>query len=200
MKQAVLIFAKNLIFGEVKTRLAETIGNDRAFSVYKELLQHTNDITKDIAFDKIVFYSNNIDEKDIWAHETYKKQIQKGNGLGERMLNAFEYAFKNGYEEAVIIGTDCFELTSSIINDAFSFLKDHEIVIGPAEDGGYYLLGMKKLYPELFQNIYWSTENVLIQTIAVCSKGSLTYHLLQQLSDVDEEKDLIKTKFALTNK
>jgi len=200
MKQAVLIFAKNLIHGEVKTRLAETIGDDRAFKVYKELLQHTNDITKNIDAAKIVFYSNNIDEKDIWAHETYKKQMQKGNDLGERMLNAFEYAFKNGYEEVVIIGTDCFELTSSIINDAFSFLKDHEIVIGPAEDGGYYLLGMKKLYPELFQNIYWSTENVLLQTIAVCCKGSLTYHLLQQLSDVDEEKDLIKTKFALTNK
>jgi rSAM/selenodomain-associated transferase 1 len=200
MKQAVLIFAKNLIHGEVKTRLAETIGNDRAFSVYKELLQHTKDITKNIDADKTIFYSNNIDEKDIWKHETYKKQMQKGNDLGERMLNAFEHAFKNGYEEVVIIGTDCFELTSSIINDAFTFLKKHDIVIGPAKDGGYYLLGMKKLYPELFQNIYWSTENVLIQTIAVCSKGSLTYHLLQQLSDVDEEKDLIKTKFALTNK
>ena len=197
MKQAVLIFANNLMYGEVKTRLAATAGNDIAFSVYKELLHHTKDITKDLAFDKIVFYSNNIEEKDIWDNEAFKKDLQSGNDLGEKMLNAFEYAFKNKYEEVVIIGTDCFELTSSIINDAFSLLKDHDIVIGPAEDGGYYLLGMKKLYPEFFQNISWSTENVLLQTIAVCNKASLTYHLLQQLCDVDNEKDLMKTKFAL---
>ncbi len=199
MKQVVLIFAKNLIHGEVKTRLAETAGKDVAFYVYKELLLHTKGITKDINTGKIVFYSNDIEAQDIWSDETFNKQIQMGNDLGERMQNAFEYAFKNGYEEAVIIGTDCFELTSSIINDAFSFLKKHDIVIGPAKDGGYYLLGMKKLYPEIFQNISWSTANVLQQTLDNCSKKNLAYHLLQELSDIDDEKDLVKTKLALIN-
>lgn len=197
MKQVVLIFAKNLIYGEVKTRLAVTTGNDIAFSVYSELLKHTQTITKDIYADKIVFYSDPIEGQDIWRNETYKKEIQQGKDLGERMQNAFAYVFENGYEEAIIIGTDCFELTSSIINKAFSHLKDNDIVIGPAEDGGYYLLGMKKLHTELFQDISWSTAHVLQQTFANCSKKNLTYQLLQELSDIDDEKDLLKTKPAL---
>ena len=190
MKQAVLIFAKNLIYGEVKTRLAETIGNDRAFFVYKELLQHTKEITKNIIADKIVFYSNNVEEKDIWNDETFKKYLQSGNDLGERMQNAFEYAFTNGYEEAVIIGTDCFELTSSIINDAFSFLKNYDVVIGPAKDGGYYLLGIKKLYKEIFEDKKWSDVSVFKDTINTINKLHLSNHQLETLTDVDEEKDL----------
>ncbi len=197
MKQVILIFAKNLIYGKVKTRLAATAGKDVAFSVYKELLQHTNEITKNIIADKIIFYSNDIEAMDIWSDEIYKKEIQQGKDLGERMLNAFAYVFKNGYEEAIIIGTDCFEVTSSIINQAFSHLKDNDVVIGPAKDGGYYLLGMKKLHIELFQDISWSTAHVLQQTFANCMKENLTYQLLQELSDIDDEKDLLKTKSAL---
>ena len=190
MKQAVLIFAKNLIYGEVKTRLAATVGNDVAFSIYKKLLQYTKEITKKIIADKIVFYSNNIEEKDIWKSTIYKKQLQSGNHLGERMQNAFDHAFKNRYEEVLIIGTDCFELTSPIIEMAFSQLKHHDIVIGPATDGGYYLLGMKSLYPLLFENIEWSTNTVFKKTIAACNQLSLTYYVLLELNDVDEEKDL----------
>ena len=200
MKQALLIFAKNLIYGEVKTRLAATVGNDAAFSVYKELLQYTKEITKDIPADKIIFYSNRIEEEGIWRNENCNKQIQMGNDLGERMQNAFAYAFENEYEEVNIIGTDCFELTSSIINDAFNRLKNYDVVIGPAKDGGYYLLGMKKLYSEIFQNILWSTDRVLQQTIAICKRESLSCHLLQVLSDIDDEKDLLKTNSAFTNK
>ena len=197
MKQAVLIFAKNLIHGEVKTRLAETVGKDRALLIYEELLKHTQTITKDLIADKIVFYSNNIEQKDVWDDKVFKKRLQSGNDLGERMQNAFAYVFENGYDEGVIIGTDCFELTSSIINDAFSHLKKHDVVIGPATDGGYYLLGMKKLNTKLFQNISWSTAHVMQQTLAICRKEDLACHLLQELSDIDDEKDLIRTKFAL---
>ena len=196
-KRVVLIFAKNLIHGAVKTRLAETIGNDRAFSVYKELLQHTKEIIKNIIADKIVFYSNNVEEKDIWNDKIFKKQLQSGNDLGERMQKAFDHAFDKGYEEVLIIGTDCFELTTSIINDAFSNLINNDIVIGPAKDGGYYLLGMKKLHGEMFQNIIWSTSLVLQQTLSVCIKQNLSYQLLQCLSDIDNEEDLVKTKSAL---
>ena len=199
MKQSLLIFAKNLIYGDVKTRLAATVGNDVAFCVYKELLLHTKEITKNMIADKIVFYSNNIEKQDIWNDETFKKYLQSGNDLGERMQNAFAYAFENGYKEVVIIGTDCFELTSTIITDAFAYLKKNDVVIGPAEDGGYYLLGMKKLHAEMFQNIVWSTDKVLQQTKAICRRESLTHHLLQQLSDVDDENDLMK-KPALINK
>ncbi len=196
MKNTVLIFAKNLIYGEVKTRLAAIAGNDVAFKIYKELLQHTQEITENIIADKIVFYSNNIEENDIWNNELFKKQLQSGIDLGERMQNAFDYAFKNGYEQVLIIGTDCFELTSSIIEEAFLKLKIHDVVIGPAQDGGYYLLGMKKLYPLLFKNIAWSTHTVFEETIAACNQLSLNYYLLPQLNDVDEEKDLKYLKSA----
>ena len=200
MEQVVLIFSKNLIYGEVKTRLAATVGNDVSFSVYKKLLHHTKEVTKNMVADKIVFYSTKIEEQDIWNNEIFKKNIQSGNNLGERMQNAFAYAFANGYKEVVIIGTDCFELTPAIIMGAFAYLKTHDIVIGPAEDGGYYLLGMKKLYCEMFQNILWSTDSVLQQTIAICKRESLSCHLLQVLSDIDDEKDLLKTNSAFTNK
>lgn len=196
MKQALLIFAKNLLYGEVKTRLAATAGNDVAFSVYKKLLLHTKEITKNLITDKIVFYSTKIEEQDIWNNEIFKKNIQSGNDLGERMQNAFAYAFENKYEDVIIIGTDCFELTPAIITDAFTYLKNYDVVIGPAEDGGYYLLGMKKLQAEMFQNILWSTPHVLQQTLSVCKKQNLNYQLLQRLSDIDDEEDMAKTKSA----
>lgn len=196
MDQAILIFAKSLIYGKVKTRLAATVGNDVAFSVYKNLLQYTKEITEKINADKIVFYSDNIEEQDIWISNIFKKKLQSGNHLGERMQDAFHNAFENKYEEVLIIGTDCFELTSPIIEMAFSQLKHHDIVIGPATDGGYYLLGMKSLYPLLFQNIEWSTNTVLKKTIAACNQLSLTYYLLPQLNDVDEEKDLKRVQIV----
>ncbi len=190
MNQAVLIFAKNLIYGEVKTRLAATAGKDVAFSVYEKLLQYTKEITENINADKIVFYSNNIEEQDFWNSNIFKKHLQSGIHLGERMQNAFAYAFENGYREVLIIGTDCFELTSSIIDIAFSKLKHYDVVIGPATDGGYYLLGIKSIYPLLFENIEWSTNTVFEKTIAACNQLSLRYYVLPQLNDVDEEKDL----------
>jgi rSAM/selenodomain-associated transferase 1 len=194
MKRAVLIFAKNLIYGEVKTRLAATVGNDVSFAVYKKLLQHTKEATENIMCDKIVFYSNHIEEQDIWHSNLFKKHLQSGRDLGEKMQNAFAYAFDNKCEEAIIIGTDCFDLTSSIINDAFSHLKKHDIVIGPAYDGGYYLLGMKTLHSNLFENIEWSTDTVFVTTVAKCKSLNLSYNSLPYLHDIDEEKDLIHLK------
>ncbi len=191
MKQVLLIFAKNLVYGEVKTRLAATAGDPMAFDVYKELLEYTFRITRSLAPDKIIFYSGYIDQADTWSSE-FKKQIQKGKDLGERIHHAFDHAFTNGYKEVVIIGTDCFELTPAIITEAFSGLKDHDVVIGPANDGGYYLLGMKKMNPGLLQNISWSTEKVLSQTTSFCNDNKLSVLLLEELSDLDNEKDLEK--------
>jgi len=189
MKQALLIFAKNLIYGKVKTRLAATMGNDLALSVYKQLLSYTQHITFALSFGKIVFYSDFMEKDDIWGKEDFQKQIQIGNDLGERIENAFEYAFHQNHNKVVIIGTDCVELTSDIINKAFNSLDDHDVVIGPAKDGGYYLLGIKKLNAELFKKISWSTGDVLNQTLWICKKLNLTVFLLPELSDIDNEED-----------
>ena len=190
MEQSLLIFAKNLIPGRGKTRLAATIGNEAALSVYKRLLQHTASITKELPVRKTVFYSDFIEASDIWESRNYQKQLQWGNDLGERMKNAFEFSFNQGIKETAVIGTDCFELSDVAIVHAFTFLKIHDIVIGPARDGGYYLLAMKEDHPQLFENIRWSTGEVLEQTLSVCERLNLSVYLLPALVDIDTEDDL----------
>jgi len=154
------------------------------------LLQHTASIVNNLPVDKIVFYSNSIEEQDIWNNEVFKKQLQSGDDLGERMQNAFNYAFEQGYKEIAIIGTDCQELTSEIIMNAFAALQNNDIVAGPAKDGGYYLLAMKQMRQKLFQNIEWSTDEVLEKTLAICTQLNLSVYLLPELSDIDNEYDL----------
>jgi rSAM/selenodomain-associated transferase 1 len=195
-KNALIIFAKNLVYGKVKTRLAASIGNDAAFSIYKALLNYTRSVADLINADKIVFYSDKIEHNDEWDND-YSKAIQHGKDLGERMKNAFKSSFKNDYNKAVVIGSDCPSLTEQIIEDAFEMLNEKDVVIGPAYDGGYYLLGIKKLHPHLFENIHWSTPYVLDETISVCNKNNLDYFLLPALHDIDEEKDLIHFKKAI---
>jgi rSAM/selenodomain-associated transferase 1 len=199
MKEALLIFAKNPVPGKVKTRLAATIGNERAFAVYKELLQHTAAVTGNLPVNKLLFYSDFIEEADCW-NERFQKQLQNGAGLGERMENAFAVAFSKGYEKVVIIGTDIPALDEEIIRAAFDSLIKNDVVIGPTNDGGYYLLGMKTNHPELFQNIAWSTSVVFSATVSKIKERELTYHCLPALTDVDEEKDLCAMQSLQTNR
>ena len=195
-ENALIIFVKNLIEGHVKTRLAKTLGDDAAMDIYKQLLKNTHDKIQTLKIDKIVYYSDYI-EDDIWQNDLFQKKIQEGNDLGERMENAFKSlsteqadSFTVGYKKAILIGTDCPGINKSILQNAFLKLDDYDIVIGPATDEGYYLLGMKEEHPSLFQIIEWSTNRVLQQTIDVCNRNQLSYFLLPELSDIDEEKDL----------
>lgn len=190
MKNALLIFVKNLVSGNVKTRLAASIGNTAAMKVYERLLQHTCNISKNVVATKIVFYSDFIDRKDTWNPVEFEKKIQSRGALGERMLRAFDQTFKKGIQRVIIIGTDCPGISESILNNAFEALNMVDVVIGPADDGGYYLLGMKEVHKYLFEEISWSTSLVLEQTIDRCQKQHLKYQLLDVLADVDEEKDL----------
>lgn len=189
-KNALIIFVKNPIEGQVKTRLATTIGNSAAVAVYKQLLQHTFTITQHVAVDKFVFYGDYVNENDVWLNTIYKKQLQQGNDLGERMKHAFQLLLNSGYDKVIIIGSDCYELTQQILEEAFDELIISDAVIGPCNDGGYYLLGMKQLMPELFDNIAWSTNNVLPTTIDILKKSQLQFELLQTLNDVDDEASL----------
>ena len=123
MTSALIIFVKNPVLGKVKTRLADALGEENALMIYQKLLQHTCLITTNIFADKYVFYSEYINHNDLWKNEVYKKELQYGNDLGERMKNAFEMLFQRGYKEVVIIGSDCYELTEEIIMNAFDQLK-----------------------------------------------------------------------------
>lgn len=185
-----LIFYRNPELGKVKTRLAATIGNEKALAVYLKLAEHTKNITEGLKADKVVFYSQTIEIKDQWPGETYQKHEQSGNDLGERMLNAFQYGFDRGYKRVCIIGTDCLELNRTIIETAFHALERHDVVLGPAKDGGYYLLGMKKMHADFFINKNWSTQTVMHDTLLNILHNLASLHLLPLLSDIDVEEDL----------
>lgn len=193
-KSLLIIFAKNPTLGNVKTRLANTVGNEKALAIYHLLLTHSIEVTSTLLMDKVVYYSDFIDTEDKWDNAIYKKDIQKGAGLGERMQNAFDKGFKDGYEHICIIGTDNLEINTEIIENGFESLNTYDITIGPAHDGGYYLLGMKKLHKDLFENKTWSTSSVFNTTITDLKKLNLSYTLLPILNDIDTEEDWEKTR------
>jgi rSAM/selenodomain-associated transferase 1 len=186
-----MVFIKNPVLGKVKTRLAKSIGDEKALHVYHLLLDHTQKTVRRINTDKAVYYSDYINEDDIWKNAEFQKFVQLGDNLGKRMSKAFLESFKMGYKKVVIIGGDCFELNEKIINDAFKILEENEVALGPAKDGGYYLLGMRNYYGQLFENKTWSTQTVLLDTLLDLSNLNLSFKLLPTLSDVDDEKDLL---------
>lgn len=188
--ELLIIFYRNPELGKVKTRLAASIGDEKALAVYLKLSSHTRLITESLSIDKLVSYSDFIDHEDNWVATYFKKDLQNGRDLGERMKNAFASGFAQGYQKIVIIGTDCFELTPEIVTQSFERLDHHDAVIGPALDGGYYLLGTKKLIPEIFRNKSWSTESVCLETMRDFDRLGLVYTLSPPLRDVDEVKDL----------
>ncbi len=187
-KNAIILFVRKPEYGKVKTRLAADIGEEKALEIYEMLLQHTQSISAKVQAEKFVFYATEICEDDIWNE--YKKFAQHGTNLGGRIEFAFKNIFAEHYENVMIIGSDCFELTNEIIEEAFSLLEKNEVVIGPAKDGGYYLLGMKKMYSTIFQNINWSTHEVFDQTLQKIKSLDLRYGLLPVLRDVDTVQDL----------
>lgn len=189
-----MIFVKNPIPGKVKTRLAKTMGEEKALEIYRQLLDHTHKVTQKLAVDKIVFYSDEVITDDIWEESSYDKKVQEGSDLGKRMVNAFKYAFSKGYRKAIIIGSDCFDITPKIINEAFAALPANNFVIGPTHDGGYYLLGMATLYASVFKNKRWSSDEVLHDTLVDIRNINGSYKLLKELTDIDTEADLDSVK------
>ena len=185
---ALIIFVRNPVLGKVKTRLAASIGNESTLAVYKYLLQHTKNICENLPAAKYVFYADEINNDDMW--NGYEKQLQSGNDLGERMTNAFKYLFKNGYKKIIIIGSDCLDLTNEILNSAFCQLENTEVIIGPAKDGGYYLLGMMKDCTILFSKNDWGTNLVYENTLALINENRFRYANLIMLNDVDTVADL----------
>ena len=190
MTDALILFVRNPEAGKVKTRIAAVAGDAMALHIYERLLQHTHAITSSVAADKFVYYADAINQKDRWSIGHYIKAIQEGPDLGARMYQAFNDIFKQGYEKVCIIGSDCYELTSSIIEQAFTKLNHTDIVIGPATDGGYYLLGMKNGVKNLFAGIEWSTSNVLQQTLQHIEQQHCTYSLIPELTDIDTVNDI----------
>lgn len=185
-----IIFVKNPELGKVKTRLAKTIGKEKALRIYDMLLQKTREVVTPLAVDLQVYYNDYVDQDDLWENERFDKYLQVQDHLGAKMSTAFQQAFAQGYEKACIIGSDCWDLKTSHIEQAFDQLTTNDFTIGPSVDGGYYLLGMKALEPALFTDKQWSTSTVFKDTVETIKELGLTYALLPTISDVDVEADL----------
>lgn len=185
-----IIFYRNPELGKVKTRLAATVGQENALSIYLKLAAYTQSVTIDLLCDKAVFYSHRVEADDIWNDNRYQKVLQNGDDLGERMSNALHWAFQKGYESACIIGTDCMEITTELIEDSFDELALQDVVVGAAKDGGYYLIGMHQLHKKIFENKPWSSYLLMGDTLETLEELKLAYELMPVLNDVDTEEDL----------
>lgn len=191
----IVVFVKNPELGKVKTRLAVTLGNERALEIYNKLLQYTREVLLSLSnVKKYIYYSSFVDNQDDWNNEQFEKQLQSKGDLGDRMTSALKESLEK-CQSIVIIGSDCPQLTSIHINNAFEKLKTQDIVIGPSHDGGYYLIGMNRLYPELFQGIEWSTNSVFQETIQKAKELNISFATLETLSDIDCEEDWVKFGF-----
>jgi len=183
-----LVFTKNPVAGKVKTRLAKDIGNLKALEIYKFLLEHSAQFTATVNASKQVYYSDSVNMDDIWDNKLYSKRKQEGEDLGKRMLNAFENGFREGFESVIVIGSDMYDIDTIDIEYAFQELENHDYVIGPASDGGYYLLGMKALNSKVFRNKEWGTSSVLKDTMEDLRDADVK--LLETRNDVDLLEDI----------
>ncbi|MDH7911872.1 TIGR04282 family arsenosugar biosynthesis glycosyltransferase [Winogradskyella sp. SYSU M77433] len=193
----VIVFVKNIKLGKVKTRLAKTIGDHGAFEVYKELVKITKNATETLGYDKHIYFSDTvIDNK--WKNDF--KTTQKGEDLGERMLNAFKNGFEAGYKKIVLIGSDLPEINADHIKIGIETLDNNEVVFGPAEDGGYYLVGMSSLIEDIFLNKPWSQPSLLKTTLQELHNLNISVGILDVLNDIDTYEDLIASDFYKNNK
>lgn len=189
-----IIFVKYPEPGKVKTRLAEDIGREKAAQIYSGMAETIiHNVSNSTEYKTIIFFDPPERRSDVenWLQNNgYNLLPQEGKSLGEKMANAFSKAFSLGAEKAVIIGTDCVEISDEIISQAFDTLHRVDVALGPAEDGGYYLLGLKEPMPEIFNDIHWSTNLVLKQTLKKLEEKGLKFKLLKTLRDIDTIRDL----------
>lgn len=201
-RNALIVFLKNPEPGRVKTRLAAGIGEEKALRIYLELLAITAEAVKNLAGASVFLYFNESPPGDASTEEHQARidafrnaddctvAVQTGSDLGIRMLNAFEEVKKQGFEKICIIGTDCPDVSTGLLEEAFHELDNSDLVVGPAFDGGYYLLGMKQIHARLFGKKNWSTPSVLDSTLADAEKAGLSSALLRKLRDIDDTDDL----------
>jgi rSAM/selenodomain-associated transferase 1 len=185
-----IVFSKNPAAGRVKSRLAASIGDEKALQIYEQLRELTERATVNIAASKVICYSDFIPESDLLLTGNTEAWLQQGSDLGERMHHAFLKGFTLGFTSIALIGTDCPEITPFILDLAFRKLEEHDVVLGPARDGGFYLVALKHPFPQLFLKRTWSTSKVLNDSLSIVREHRRSLGLLPALSDIDTIEDL----------
>ena len=196
--RCLLLFVKNPERGKVKSRLATTIGDDSAVSVYKNIVDRMLSTLKQGTFPLYICFSPKNAQKPVknWLGREYRYIPQNGKDLGERMRNGFIDGFAMGHKRVVLMGSDIPDLPMKYIVEAFKSLKAMDAVIGPAYDGGYYLIGFKDktFSPQVFEGIAWGTQNVFDETLKKLKRFRRTIHTLPYLRDIDTAEDLKRLK------
>jgi rSAM/selenodomain-associated transferase 1 len=190
-----IIFTRYPEPGRTKTRMISILGEAGAAMLQKKMTEYTlkkvRQLPSLLSLSIAVYFTGGNEAliKD-WLGNDLLYERQSEGDLGQRMQSAFERAFVRGMTKVVIIGTDCPELTVPILSQAFDGLDRHDLVLGPAVDGGYYLIGLSRLVPELFIGINWGSSEVLAQTKKVARQLNLKVDYLPLLNDVDRPEDL----------
>jgi len=189
-KDLLIIMAKAPILGRVKTRLAQAIGVQKALDVYIELLKHTINTANKIEEKKVIFWDTiSVDLPKI----TIKNRLQANGTIGDKMHHAFMSYFEKKYDRVVLIGSDCYDLEAKHLRTAFDMLKEFDAVIGPAKDGGYYLIGFqqKSYHQDVFKQIDWSTASVFSKTLQRFDEKKYHYFTLEECNDLDLHEDYL---------
>jgi len=207
MKNHLIVFTRYPIPGTAKTRLIPALGAEGAADLQRQMTEHTLDAISSLISDEVLLqvrYEGG-EESDMkgWLGDAIPFVSQGEGDLGQRMNSAFTGSFKEGFEKAVVIGTDCPSLDSESVMEAFDLLKENTLVLGPATDGGYYLIGIRSdapwwLYELVFENIPWGSDQVLNATVNALAETGLDLGLLDEKADVDEPEDLVHWEEVLS--
>lgn len=190
-----MIFTRYPEPGKTKTRLIPALGAEGAANLQRKLTEETVAKARELSSVfpvslEVRFAGGNFSLMESWLGSDLNYQEQDSGDLGDRMTGAFKTAFNSGIQRVVIIGIDCPGLNQEILQQAFEKLEQNDLVLGPAEDGGYYLIGLRRLIPELFRGINWGTAEVREKTVAIAQNLHLAIDYLPKLPDIDRPEDL----------
>ena len=193
-KRCLLVFVKYPELGNVKTRLSAEIGDERAVELYRVMVEDLLTTVKKLDMSVIICYDPKEKGIDLmkWLGAGPLYYAQEGRDLGARLENAFYYAYSKSFTDVMVIGSDMPDLSLQELNDAFDALDTTEAVIGPAHDGGYYLLGFNRsgFFLDVFKDIPWSTNMVYMETWSKIRKRGKMVEVLEEKSDIDTFFDL----------
>lgn len=190
-----IIFSRYPEPGKTKTRLIPVLGAEGAANLQRQMTEETVAKARHLGSVfplslELRFVGGSLSLMESWLGSNLSYKEQDAGDLGDRMAGAFKTAFNSGKQQVVIIGIDCPGLNMQILYQAFKKLEQHDLVLGPAVDGGYYLIGLRRFIPELFQGINWGTAEVGEKTVAIAQNLDLAISYLPQLPDLDRPEDL----------
>jgi uncharacterized protein len=204
MPEQLIIFTRYPEPGNAKTRLIPALGAEGAADLHRRMTEHTivqaRLLQKHRPISIVVhFTGGSSNQMQHWLGHDLQYHPQHSGDLGDRLIYAFQLAFDQGATNVMVIGTDCPDVTAKLLANGFEKSKAHSLVIGSASDGGYYLIGLQKLIPDLFLNIAWSTNVVLTQTLKIAKHLQLEVAYLPMLNDIDRPEDLENSASSLNN-